>query len=228
MKKVNIALIVGSILSVVVLNSCEDKQSPGHTYMPDMGKSRAFETYDMRDTAKFTTDESKKGGDIIYYNSMPVPGTLRRGDLFPYDLANDSNGYRMSAAVKNPITDTLNVAALNEAGRLYNINCGICHGVTAGGNGPLATAGHIGGVANLTLPNYVAMSDGTMFHSITFGKGVMGSYASQLNKQQRWEIIKYIRTLQKPAGAKTDSTAKTAGAKAGTDTTNATAAKKTK
>lgn len=244
MKKVNIALIVGSILSVLAFASCEDKQSPGYSYMPDMGKSRALEAYDMRDTARFTTDESRKGGDVIYYNGMPVPGTLRRGDLFPYDLANDSNGYRMSAAVKNPIIDTLDVAALNEAGRLYNINCGICHGVTGAGNGPLATAGHVGGVANLTLPNYIALADGTMFHVITFGKGVMGSYASQLNKQQRWEIVKYIRTLQARTGgdSKTDSTA--AGSKAagtgggatgtggnatgaGSGTTN-TAAKKTK
>lgn len=212
----------------MALNSCGDKQSRGHTYMPDMAKSRAYETYDLRDTAYFTTDESRKGGSTIYYNAMPVAGTLRRGDMFPYDLANDSNGYKMSAAVKNPIVDTLDVAALNEAGRLYNINCGICHGATGGGNGPIASGGYVGGVANLTLPNYVAMADGTMFHSITFGKGVMGSYASQLNKQQRWEIVKYIRTLQKPAGAKSDSTAKTAGSKTSLDTTNTTAAKKTK
>jgi len=214
----------------MVLNSCGSKQSPGHSYMPDMGESRAYETYDMHDTARFTTDAARRGGTTIYYNSMPVPGTLRRGDMFPYDMANDSNGYKMSAAVQNPLIDSLDIAGMNEAGRLYNINCAICHGTTAGGNGPLATAGHIGGVANLTLPNYVAMTDGTMFHSITFGKGVMGSYASQLNKQQRWEIIKYIRTLQSgKGGAKTDSTAaKGATATgAGTDTT-ATAGKKTK
>lgn len=244
MKKVNIALIVGSILSVMVLNSCENKQSRGLTYMPDMGESRAYETYALHDTARFTTDESKRGGNTIYYNSMPVPGTLRRGDLFPYDLANDSNGYKMSAAVKNPITDTLDIAALNEAGRLYNVNCGICHGVTGAGNGPLATAGHVGGVANLTLPNYVALADGTMFHVITFGKGVMGSYASQLNKQQRWEIVKYIRTLQSRTGGSnpSDSTAASSGGSGGkstgtnaaggtggaTNTTNTTGVKKTR
>lgn len=217
MKKINIALIVGSILSVMVLDSCGSKQSPGHSYMPDMGKSRTIESYAWRDTALFTTDIAKKGGNLIYFNSMPVPGTLKRGDLFPYDLANDSNGYKMSASVKSPLLDTLDVAGLNEAGRLYNINCGICHGATAAGNGPLATSGKVGGVANLTLPNYVALSDGTMFHVITFGKGVMGSYASQLSKQQRWEVIKYIRTLQSGKGAKTtDSTAAKSASAAGT------------
>jgi mono/diheme cytochrome c family protein len=42
-----------------------------------------------------------------------------------------------------------------------------------------------------------------MFHSITYGKGVMGSYASQVTRAQRWMIIKYIRTeLQKSTTAK--------------------------
>ena len=45
------------------------------------------------------------------------------------------------------------------------------------------------------------MTDGTMFHSITYGKGVMGSYASQVNRKQRWQLVKYIRTLQPKAEA---------------------------
>ena len=46
------------------------------------------------------------------------------------------------------------------------------------------------------------MADGTMFHSITYGKNNMGSYASQLDRKQRWMVIKYIRTLQpKPVAA---------------------------
>jgi hypothetical protein len=55
------------------------------------------------------------------------------------------------------------------------------------------------------------MADGTMFHSITYGKNNMGSYASQLDRKQRWMIVKYIRTLQpkaETAKAATDSTAK--------------------
>jgi mono/diheme cytochrome c family protein len=93
-----------------------------------------------------------------------------------------------------------------EAGRLFNINCAICHGEKGAANGPLATSGKVGGVANLTLPLYVSMADGTMFHSINYGKNNMGSYASQLSRQQRWMIIKYIRTLQPKAAAATTAT----------------------
>jgi len=51
-----------------------------------------------------------------------------------------------------------------------------------------------------------------MYHSIYYGKNNMGSYASQLSRRQRWQIVQYIRALQpKPAaatgGAKSDSTA---------------------
>jgi mono/diheme cytochrome c family protein len=57
-----------------------------------------------------------------------------------------------------------------------------------------------------------AMPEGTMFHSATYGKGQMGSYASQLNTRQRWEVITYIKSKQFPAGAAADSTAKAAPA----------------
>ena len=41
-------------------------------------------------------------------------------------------------------------------------------------------------------------------------KEQMGSYASQLNTRQRWEVIAYIRSKQFPAG--TADTATTAAA----------------
>lgn len=214
MTKINIAAFVLGVITIVILvSSCSNKRNPARTYMPDMAYSRAFETYAMHDTALFTTDGKKRGGNIIFYNRMPVPGTIRRGDLYPYTIANDSIGYKLSATIKSPLTDTLDAAGLAEAGRLYNINCGICHGDKAGGNGPLATSGKIGGVANLSSGEKAALSDGTMFHVITYGKAQMGSYAAQLNSKQRWEVIKYIRTLQNPkATVGADSTAAKKGA----------------
>jgi mono/diheme cytochrome c family protein len=191
-----------SILALVVaasaaITSCNGvKREPGKIYMPDMAYSRAYESYASRDSSIFTTDMNNKG-EKIFYNNTPPAGTIKRGELAPYDVVNDSVGYVASANVKNPYdTITMSKAQMAEAGRLYNVNCGICHGEKAGGNGPIAAAGHVGGVANLTLDQYVKMADGTMFHSITYGKGVMGSYASQVTRDQRWQIIKYIRTLQ--------------------------------
>ena len=197
------SLFTATLVTAVMLVSCDNKQEPGKIYMPDMAYSRAYETYALRDSSVFTMDQAERGGSKIFYNNKPAAGTIKRGELFPYTLPNDSNGYKMSATVVNPITE-MSETEMKEAGRLFNINCAICHGEKGAGNGPIATAGKIGGIANLTLDAYVKMTDGTMFHSITYGKNNMGSYASQLDRKTRWMVIKYIRTLQpKPA---TDST----------------------
>ncbi len=192
------------ITAIVLITGCENKRKPGKIYMPDMTYSRAMESYTELDSMVFTTEASKKGGNMIYFNSKPVAGTIKQGELFPYTMPNDSNGYKMSASVQNPLPDSaITKSAMAEAGRLYNINCAICHGTKGLADGPLATSGKIGGVANLSQPMYVSMADGTMFHSIAYGRNNMGSYASQLSREQRWMIIKYIRTLQPKTAAVT-------------------------
>ena len=192
--------------AIIAITSCHDKRSPGRIYMPDMTYSRAYESYAERDSTKFTMDPTKKGGSMIYFDNRPAAGTIKRGELFPYTLPNDSNGYKMSATVKNPLDSSMSKADMAEAGRLFNINCAVCHGAKGIGNGPVGEK--IGAVANLTADQYVKMADGTMFHSINYGKNNMGSYASQLSREQCWMIIKYIRTLQ-PKVEAAATTAKT-------------------
>lgn len=210
MKK--LIIILSSVAMVAGIQSCSSKREPGKIYMPDMAYSRAYEAYAANDLAS----------QDINYVPYPVEGTIRRGDLLPYTLPNDSNGYKMSASVPNPLPDLSN-EQMKEAERLYNINCGICHGAKMDAQGPLSTGGKVPAVANLTLAQYVQMPEGTMFHSITYGKGNMGSYASQLSREQRWQVIKYVKAVQHgtlAAPAATDSTATGAGTPGnGTDST---------
>lgn len=201
---------------IVVISSCDSvKRKPGTIYMPDMAYSRAVETYAALDSSVFTTDPNKRGAEI-FYNAIPVAGTMQIGDFAEYTLTDDSAGYALSALVKNPLPPLERKDSL-EAARLYNINCAICHGADGKANGPLATSGKIGGVANLTAEAYVAMADGTMFHSLYYGKNNMGSYASQLSRKQRWQIVQYVRSLQpKPAASTAVQTALTNAPKADT------------
>lgn len=212
MKKNNIITVLAiSLAAVSVITGCSDsKRQPGKIYMPDMAYSRALETYSLLNDTVFTDNPANPGHEI-FYNRKPVDGTIAVGELFPYTLPNDSNGYKLSASVKNPLPP-LSKKDMEEAGRLFNINCAVCHGAGGAANGPLSSK--IGAIANLTQPTYVSMADGTMFHSINYGKNNMGSYASQLSRKQRWMIVYYIRTLQPKAEAtagtvpaKTDSTA---------------------
>ena len=62
---------------------------------------------------------------------------------------------------------------------------------------------------------YEAMTEGTMFHSLTYGKNSMGSYASQLNTKQRWEIIAYIKSKQGKLAATPATATDTAAVKTG-------------
>jgi hypothetical protein len=186
MKKIRILLSFVIIVAMATLiNSCGSKRDPGLTYMPDMAYSRAYEAYAPNNLAK----------ENINYVDYPVEGTIRRGDLFPYPLPNDSNGYKLSAQIKDPLPP-LDSNQMKEAQRLFNINCAICHGPNMDAQGPLATGGKVPAVANLTLSQYVKMPVGTMFHSVTYGKNNMGSYASQLTRKQRWMVIQYVKHHQ--------------------------------
>jgi len=197
MKKNYIIIVfVVALAGLAIMTGCSDsKRQPGKIYMPDMVYSRALETYSLLNDTVFTDNETKAGHEI-FYNRRPVDGTIAVGELFAYTLPNDSNGYKLSAGVKNPVPP-LTKKELEETGRLFNINCAVCHGAGGAANGPLS--GKIGAIANLTQPVYVEMADGTMFHSINYGKNNMGSYASQLSTKQRWMVIHYVKSMQ-PGG----------------------------
>jgi mono/diheme cytochrome c family protein len=205
-------------LIVMIISSCSDtRRNPGRVYMPDMGYSRALETYAKLDSAKFTNNPAEIGEGKIYYTSYPVAGAMARGDELPFPYAMDKPGdsvnYVASKQVQNPLP-ALNEGQMKEAERLYLVNCGVCHGQKLDGNGPLWKDGS--GPFTSAPKNLMTldMPDGQMFYSVTYGKNMMGSYASQITDKQRWMIIHYIKAQQaaKHAGAKptaTDSTATT-------------------
>lgn len=194
MKKLSIITVFSAVAALV---SCSDvKRSPGHVYMPDMSNSRAYETY---------ADHSNLAEAGINYNNMPVAGTMARGEEAPFPLAKDkgtdSTNYVASKQVKSPL-DSVSKDDLAEAERLYLINCGICHGKKLDGNGPLYNDGK--GpypVKPKDLMSIGYMPEGQMFYSVTYGKNTMGSYASQLDRKQRWMVIRYIKLQQQGAAA---------------------------
>jgi mono/diheme cytochrome c family protein len=210
MKKLTIISFVALITLVIAVGCSNVRREPGKIYMPDMAYSRAYETYS---TSPVFVDGQT--------NREPVSGTVKRGDAYPFHIAMDKPGdtanYYASRAVKNPLP-ALNAEDLKEAERLYLINCGICHGAKLDGNGPLYNGGDGPYPAKpATLvgdAKYESMPEGQMYYSTTYGKNLMGSYASQLQPKQRWMVIAYIKSKQaKPAAAAApaavaDSTAK--------------------
>ena len=110
---------------------------------------------------------------------------------------------------------------MKEAERLYLINCGICHGPKLDGDGPLYKGGNgpfPSAPANFVgNDKYEAMPEGQMFYSVTYGKNLMGSYASQLSKRNDGWLLAYIKQAKQsvstastaaPGATATDSSTK--------------------
>lgn len=219
MKKLTIISIFAA--AVIVLAACSDvKRSPGRIYMPDMAYSRAYETYSVSEERK--AELLKQG---IHFSNTPVAGTVKRGENYTFriakDRAGDSTNYVASKSVQNPIL-ALDSANRKESERLYLIHCGICHGTNLDGNGPLWKNGdgpYPAAPRNLISDAVTAnMPDGQMYYSVTYGKGAMGSYASQLTATQRWMVIKYIKDKQVEAKGGTPSTTSGSGTNTGAGT----------
>jgi mono/diheme cytochrome c family protein len=207
MRKFLIILSMASISAAVLSCTGAKGDYPGDIYAPDMAYSRAFETYAYNSNDAYNA--LKKRG--ITYNATPVAGTMARGDMESYPYPNSDSGYVLAKAFKDPYdTVTLSKSVLTEAERIYLVNCGICHGSKLDGNGPLWKDGN-GPYPAAPRPlngDYVKnLSDGQIYHVITYGKGQMGSYASQVHPEQRWWIVKYIRSKAPAATTTSDSTA---------------------
>ncbi len=194
MKKIN-KISFSALLLLIVAVSCNNvKRTRGYTYMPDMADSRAYETYSVNPV--FADGQT---------NRPSVAGTVKRGEVLPFhipvDEVGDTTNYFASRSVKNPLP-ALNEVDLKEAERLYLINCAICHGTKLDGNGPLYKGGDGPYPAKpATLvgdAKYESMPEGQMYYSLTYGKNLMGSYASQLQSKQRWMVIAYVKSKQNP------------------------------
>ncbi|MEO8582834.1 MAG: cytochrome c [Flavitalea sp.] len=205
MKKLSIIIV--AVVAITVWGCSDIQRKPSRVYMPDMAYSRAYETYAS------TANLDSQG---IHYDKLPVPGTIKRGEFFPFPLAKDKDGdttnYILAKQIANPLSK-LNPVKLKEAERLYLVNCGICHGMKLDGNGPLYNGGsgpYAAAPRNLVSDYVVNMPDGQIFYSVTYGKGQMGPYGPQLSTTQRWMVIDYIRSKQTPAGVADSTAAKTA------------------
>jgi len=217
MKRLTYLTAIAIAALTITVSSCDSKREPGKVYMPDMAYSRAYESYAARDSAIFSMNMfDAYSSHKIFYNNMPVAGTIKRGELFPITVAPnnalglvDSNALiNLSSQLKNPLEPLTHKDSL-EAARLFNINCAVCHGAKAEANGPVAAK--IGGVKSIIAavtggPGVPGFSDGRLFYVMTYGQNNMGSYASQLDRKQRWMIVQYIRSLEPKTAAEPATT----------------------
>lgn len=165
-----------SILTV----SCKQEGKPNYQFFPNMYESVAYETY--------SESEVFVGG---HEAQSPADGTVKRGfEIYEYE--NSPQGYELAKAnLKSPLDSTSVDAEKGKA--LFDVYCAICHGASGDGKGTLVKREKFLGV-----PNYKDrdITEGSVYHVITYGLNSMGSHANQLSQQERWQVTDYVLKLK--------------------------------
>jgi mono/diheme cytochrome c family protein len=108
--------------------------------------------------------------------TLPVDGELRRE-------ANASD-----------LVDPIAPSASTAPGRtLYGVYCAPCHGMSGMGEGPVAK--YYVPVGDLTSQEVQQHDDGWFYAVIVNGTKTMPSYGYELQRLERWQIVRFTRSL---------------------------------
>lgn len=100
----------------------------------------------------------------------------------------------MGKIYTNPVPVTRQ--SVDNGRRLFEIYCALCHGVNGKGMGPVATK--FIPPPDLTLPFFQQKGDGFIYGTIRNGGPIMPAYGTLLTPRERWEIVNFLRSLQRP------------------------------
>ena len=174
------------IVVLVSVGSCKKDTRPNYQFMPNMYEPVGYETY--------SESNAFKNG---YEAQLPAEGSIPRG-FKPFDFDNTNEGYELA---KSTLTSPLDSTQVDtERGKiLYDIYCGICHGNKGDGQGNLVKREKILGVPSYDDAGRM-LTVGSIYHTIYYGKNAMGSYANQLNEEERWQVVDYVLKLKSELG----------------------------
>jgi mono/diheme cytochrome c family protein len=145
----------------------------------------------------FNQPKSKPLGPSSFFSdgaaSRPLPPhTVARGHL-------EENRPFFTGLVGTNLLETLPVPLtpqLLERGReRFDIYCAVCHGRTGEGNGMIVQRG-FPAPPSYHIDRLRAAPIGHFYDVMTRGYGVMFSYASRVEPEDRWAIAAYLRALQ--------------------------------
>ena len=218
-KTIKLMAIAGLAFGASFTSCVSDPNSPGLEYMPDMYRSPSIEPYvDYGEFKGRHVDSVVKANPALLPPLGTIPASKNALNDMPYKYGApvgfdkthglygvkvEADGYMKAAADVNPIPYSEEV--LKEGERLYGNFCIHCHGEKGDGQGSVVTNSN---GAFPPPPSYtkqlVDLPAGQIFYSMTYGKGLMGSHASQLTKEERWKIVYYVQKLQGKDLSKTE------------------------
>lgn len=123
------------------------------------------------------------------YIDPPDHAVARSAFLYP-DTAEEAEKLLKNPYAKHPAKSWF----LERGAEMYGIYCAPCHGAKGRGNGAVTDV--FPKPPDLTAAVYRDRKDGFFFHRITFGYGLMPGYGHATDRDERWNIILYLRSLQ--------------------------------
>lgn len=172
-----LALLVALLLTGAMAK--RDTSVPNVEFLPEMVRTSRWNAYSAN---PFFAD-----GKTL---QSPAPGTIPRGKIpLPY-AKTEADATRAGRELRNPFAAT-DAVALARGAVVYQNFCLPCHGATGAGDGPVVRRGY-----PAPTRSEVPLSDGEMFHVITYGRGNMASYAAQVSREDRWRAILFIRAQE--------------------------------
>ncbi len=204
-------------VSFLILQSCvADPDSSGLEYMPDMYRSPAIEPYVDYAEVKGKENLDRKmqlsakvppfgtipyyGNDtamvkyMMPYNQLPYMAFKSTHGLVNMNYSMTDNYESLKTSNSLMLTSDNSEMIFDSGKKLYASMCAHCHGEKGDGQGPMVLSGAYTGV-----PDYktkMDLSDGQIFYTIYYGKGMMGAHGSLLNKKEIWTLVHHVRKLQ--------------------------------
>ena len=124
---------------------------------------------------------------------MPPPNTRPVG-FKPYKFAMNIDA--VDKELKNPFAGEKSQVVLSTGQKYFETYCMVCHGAGGKGDGPISKKYPLP-IPALISDKVKGWSDGRIYHTVTVGQGTMGSYAAQVPQKYRWQLVQYVRHLQK-------------------------------
>jgi mono/diheme cytochrome c family protein len=125
--------------------------------------------------------------------SVPTSGTAVAGFQVSYGAFPATIDSMAGLRNPTPASDS----SLANGRKYFQINCAVCHGDRAMGDGPATRFGMPG--INLTSDVTKARADGYIFGMIRNGRGLMPPY-NRIEEMDRWDVVNYVRALQGVGG----------------------------
>ncbi|MCH8190819.1 MAG: cytochrome c [Chloroflexi bacterium] len=109
--------------------------------------------------------------------------------------------FAVAAGVPNPLPRSETV--LKDGAELFRVNCAMCHGPQAKGDGAVGDFLVKWGYSrppNLTADLTQGRADGEIFSLITDGVLVMPQFKNMVSEDGRWSLVHYLRFLAEQSG----------------------------